>query len=77
MSLGHNMPRDEDRGIIPHSVKDTRTIGSAYERYLQSVQTSSMPSEEAGPFKSVGIGRPGGNNKILGPPMVRLWVLVS
>lgn len=27
--------RDEDRGI-PHSVRDTRTIGSAYDRYLQS-----------------------------------------
>lgn len=30
------MSRDEERSI-PHSVKDTRTIGSAYDLYLQSV----------------------------------------
>ncbi|CAH8389967.1 unnamed protein product [Eruca vesicaria subsp. sativa] len=51
--------RDEDRGIL-HSVRDTRTIGSAYDRYLQSAQTSSMmPSEEAGRFHGVGMGRRG------------------
>ncbi|CAE5958151.1 unnamed protein product [Arabidopsis arenosa] len=32
------LSRDEDRGI-PHSVKDTRTIGSVYDRYLQSVRS--------------------------------------
>lgn len=48
-SAGHEMhggggsyfPRDEDI--------DTRTIGSAYDRYLQSVQTSSMPLGDSGP----------------------------
>jgi len=30
------LSQDEDRGI-PHSVKDTRSIGSAYDRYLQSM----------------------------------------
>ncbi|KAG2254527.1 hypothetical protein Bca4012_102120 [Brassica carinata] len=48
-SAGHEMhgggggyfPRDEDI--------DTRTIGSAYDRYLQSVQTSSMPLGDPGP----------------------------
>ncbi|KAH0868693.1 hypothetical protein HID58_075715 [Brassica napus] len=50
--------RDEDRG---GAVKDTRTIGSAYDLYLQSVQTSSMPSEEVGRFNNgVGMGRRGG-----------------
>ncbi|KAL0701994.1 hypothetical protein Bca4012_058116 [Brassica carinata] len=50
-SAGHEMhsggyfPRDEDL--------DTRTIGSAYDRYLQSVQTSSMPVGEAGPRNGV------------------------
>ncbi|WZY98485.1 hypothetical protein YC2023_070814 [Brassica napus] len=53
--------RDEDRGI-PHSVRDTRTIGSAYDRYLQSAQTSSMPSEEAGRFHGAGMGRRGGGD---------------
>nr|VDD37202.1 unnamed protein product [Brassica oleracea] len=59
---GHDMhsyvSRDEDRG---GAVKDTRTIGSAYDLYLQSVQTSSMPSEEVGRFNNgVGMGRRGG-----------------
>ncbi|CAG7904810.1 hypothetical protein BRARA_G03478 [Brassica rapa] len=38
---GGYFPRDEDI--------DTRTIGSAYDRYLQSVQTSSMPLGDSGP----------------------------
>lgn len=41
---GHDMEsylsRDEDRGGITHSVKDARTIGSAYDLYLQSVVQS-------------------------------------
>ncbi|KAL0695043.1 hypothetical protein Bca4012_062223 [Brassica carinata] len=52
--------RDEDRGI-PHSVRDTRTIGSAYDLYLQSAQTFSLPSEEAGRFHGAGMGRRGGD----------------
>ncbi|KAG7587318.1 RNA recognition motif domain [Arabidopsis thaliana x Arabidopsis arenosa] len=55
MATGHGggyYPRDEDL-----DVPDTRTIGSAYDRYLQSVQTSSMQSGEGG---SVSMGRPGG-----------------
>lgn len=39
----HEMPsylvRDDDRGG-PHAVKDTNSIGSAYDRYLQSAVMS-------------------------------------
>uniref|UniRef100_A0A1J3H2F9 RRM domain-containing protein n=2 Tax=Noccaea caerulescens TaxID=107243 RepID=A0A1J3H2F9_NOCCA len=63
------MSRDEERSI-PHSVKDTRTIGSAYDLYLQSVQTPSVPSEEVGPFNGVGMGRPGGKNMMMPSELV-------
>lgn len=53
----HNyMARDDDRGG-PQSLKDTRTIDSAYDRYLKSMQGSSFPSGEANPFG--GLGRSG------------------
>ncbi|CAA7013485.1 unnamed protein product [Microthlaspi erraticum] len=58
MPSGHEIhgggyyPRDDDL-----DVPDTRTIGSAYDRYLQSVQTS---SGEAGLRN--GVGRPGGGS---------------
>ncbi|KAF8106904.1 hypothetical protein N665_0130s0070 [Sinapis alba] len=42
---GGYFQRDEDL--------DTRTIGSAYDRYLQSVQTSSMPLGDSGPRNGV------------------------
>ncbi|CAN6931968.1 unnamed protein product, partial [Brassica oleracea] len=53
MSSGHEMHggcilRDEDL-----DVPDTITIGSAYDRYLQNVQTPSMPSSEVGPRNGV------------------------
>ncbi|CAN7050580.1 hypothetical protein BRARA_G01104 [Brassica rapa] len=65
--------RDEDRGGNPHAVKDTRTIGSAYDLYLQSVQTSSTPSEEAGRFNNgVGMGRRGGDGVMPSPSMGEL-----
>ncbi|CAN8292070.1 unnamed protein product [Cochlearia groenlandica] len=62
------LPRNEDRDTS-HSVKDTRTIGSAYDLYLQSKQTPSMPSEEVGPYNGVGMGRPGSNSMMPRPPM--------
>ncbi|KAG5379084.1 hypothetical protein IGI04_026926 [Brassica rapa subsp. trilocularis] len=75
--FGHDMhsyvSRDEDRGGNPHAVKDTRTIGSAYDLYLQSVQTSSTPSEEAGRFNNgVGMGRRGGDGVMPSPSMGEL-----
>jgi hypothetical protein len=33
------LARDDDRGG-PRAVKDTKTIGSAYDRYLQNAVTS-------------------------------------
>ncbi|XP_022749556.1 RNA-binding protein 2-like [Durio zibethinus] len=50
----HNyLARDDDRG--GHlSVKDTKTIGSAYDRYLQSAQLSSFTSGEASKFGGLG-----------------------
>ncbi|GMI82975.1 hypothetical protein like AT1G21320 [Hibiscus trionum] len=46
----HNyLARDVDRGgHLP--MKDTKTIGSAYDRYLQSAQLSSFPSGEPSTF---------------------------
>ncbi|KAL1187930.1 Nuclear speckle RNA-binding protein A [Cardamine amara subsp. amara] len=71
MSSSHEMhghggyfPRDEDL-----DVPDTRTIGSAYDRYLQSVQTPSMKSGEAGGH--VAMGRPGGNGQTMDEFMMR------
>ncbi|XP_010477393.1 PREDICTED: nuclear speckle RNA-binding protein B-like isoform X1 [Camelina sativa] len=73
MPSGHDrhsyMSRDEEDRGIPHSLNDTRTIGSAYDRYLQSMQTPSVPSEEADPFNGVGMGRPAGTNMMPGPTM--------
>ncbi|XP_044510996.1 RNA-binding protein 2-like [Mangifera indica] len=50
MSSHHEMhsylSRDDDHGE-PRSINDTRTIGSAYDRYLQSAQYPSFPSGEA------------------------------
>lgn len=61
MSGGQQMhsylARDDDRGG-PQSLKDTRTIDSAYDRYLKSVQGSSFTSGEANAFS--GLGRSGG-----------------
>ncbi|KAJ4700928.1 RNA-binding protein like [Melia azedarach] len=46
----HNyLSRDDDRGE-PQPLKDTSTIGSAYDRYLQSAQYSSFTSGEASTF---------------------------
>ncbi|VVA95541.1 unnamed protein product [Arabis nemorensis] len=72
MPTGHEMhsgyfPRDEDH----HDVPDTRTIGSAYDRYLQSVQTPSMSLGEPGPRNGVAMGRPGGNGQPMDEFMMR------
>ncbi|XVE95678.1 hypothetical protein REPUB_Repub02eG0119400 [Reevesia pubescens] len=50
----HNyLARDDDRGTHL-SVKDTKSIGSAYDRYLQSAQLSSFTSGEASRFDGLG-----------------------
>ncbi|KAK9134531.1 hypothetical protein Syun_013861 [Stephania yunnanensis] len=48
MPSGHEvyMTRDDDRGGS-RVIKDTQSIGSAYDRYLQSMQHSSVSSGEA------------------------------
>ncbi|XP_022773360.1 RNA-binding protein 2-like isoform X3 [Durio zibethinus] len=50
----HNyLARDDDRG--GHlSVKDTKTIGSAYDRYLQSAKFSSFTAGEASTYGGLG-----------------------
>ncbi|KAG2663122.1 hypothetical protein I3843_16G014600 [Carya illinoinensis] len=58
--------RDDDRGG-PHAVKDTKSIGSAYDRYLQSAQLSSFTSAEASTLRGVGLGRVSGGG-ITGMP---------
>ncbi|MBA0566218.1 hypothetical protein Golob_011057 [Gossypium lobatum] len=68
----HNyLARDSDRGgHLP--VKDTKTIGSAYDRYLQSAQISSFSSGEARTFG--GLGKPVGGamsaRPIADPPVM-------
>ncbi|OVA06896.1 RNA recognition motif domain [Macleaya cordata] len=70
------LPRDDDRGGS-RLIKDTKTIGSAYDRYLQSSQNPSFSSGEPSNFGSgarlergVGGGMPGllsaGETSILG-----------
>ncbi|KAI3820362.1 hypothetical protein L1987_07908 [Smallanthus sonchifolius] len=57
LPFSHNMhnypPQNDDIGGA-HSVKDTETIGSAYDRYLQSAKLSSA---EASGFGVSGLGR--------------------
>lgn len=57
---GHEMhnylARDDDRSGH-QAVKDTKTIGSAYDRYLQSAQLPSFASGEASTLRGVGLGR--------------------
>ncbi|KAF2291238.1 hypothetical protein GH714_020812 [Hevea brasiliensis] len=57
----HNYyPRDDDDDHSRHQVvKDTKTIGSAYDRYLQNAQITFSSGEASG--LSVGLGRPNGN----------------
>ncbi|KAI3408101.1 uncharacterized protein J3R85_020432 [Psidium guajava] len=50
------LARDDDPNG-PRAVKDTKTIGSAYDRYLQSSQLSSHTPGEASTYGSVGMGR--------------------
>ncbi|KAG6673951.1 hypothetical protein I3842_15G017000, partial [Carya illinoinensis] len=60
---GHEMHnylvRDDDHGG-PRAVKDTKTIGSAYDRYLQSAQLSSFTPGEASTLRGAGMGRVSG-----------------
>ncbi|KAJ9146147.1 hypothetical protein P3X46_028451 [Hevea brasiliensis] len=57
----HNYyPRDDDDDHSRHQVvKDTKTIGSAYDRYLQNAQITFSSGEASG--LSVGLGRANGN----------------
>ncbi|XP_010062133.2 RNA-binding protein 2 [Eucalyptus grandis] len=50
------LQRDDDPNG-PRAVKDTKTIGSAYDRYLQSSQMSSHTPGEASAYGSVGMVR--------------------
>ncbi|KFK42088.1 hypothetical protein AALP_AA2G209400 [Arabis alpina] len=67
MATGH----DIHGGYDHHDVPDTRTIGSAYDRYLQSVQTPAMGLGESGSRNGVGMGRPGGNGQGMDEFMMR------
>jgi hypothetical protein len=67
MTIGHGggyYPRDEDL-----DVPDTRTIGSAYDRYLQSVQSGEGGSVSMG--RSGGGGGGGGNVQTIDDFMLR------
>lgn len=63
------LARDNDRGG-PGVVKDTKSIGSAYDRYLQNTQLTSMSSAESNGLGGAGLGRSGGGGGILNIPSV-------
>ncbi|WJX66147.1 DNA-binding proteins Bright/BRCAA1/rbp1 [Trifolium repens] len=70
----HNyLAREEDRSGHP-MVKDTKQIGSAYDRYLQSGQLSSFTSGEASTIGGLGLQRGVGGlpNHSLGDPAVMM-----
>ncbi|KAA8537879.1 hypothetical protein F0562_027541 [Nyssa sinensis] len=50
------LARDDDRGG-PRVVKDTKSMGSVYDHYLQSAQLPSYNSGEVSNFGGVGLGR--------------------
>ncbi|XP_022993915.1 RNA-binding protein 2-like isoform X1 [Cucurbita maxima] len=64
----HNYIANDDHGG-PRAVKDTQTIGSAYDRYLQSVQLSSFTSGEVPTHGEMGMGRPLANRMPIGNRM--------
>uniref|UniRef100_A0A2P2KM21 Uncharacterized protein n=1 Tax=Rhizophora mucronata TaxID=61149 RepID=A0A2P2KM21_RHIMU len=49
-------PRDDDRSRY-QAVKDTKTIGSAYDLYLQNAQVSLFASGETSTLSIMGLGR--------------------
>ncbi|CAL5348559.1 unnamed protein product [Camellia sinensis] len=55
----HSYLGRDDRGG-PHGSKDSKTIGSAYDNYLQNAQFTSFSSGEASKFGGVGLGRMAG-----------------
>ncbi|KAL5122930.1 RNA-binding protein 1 [Glycine soja] len=57
--MHNNFARDDDR-TGHRMLKDTKTIGSAYDRYLQSGQLSSFTSGEASTVGGLGLARGGG-----------------
>ncbi|RXH85577.1 hypothetical protein DVH24_009398 [Malus domestica] len=59
--------REDDLGG-PRTVKDNRSIGSAYDRYLQNAEMASYTSGEASTFGGAGMGRAVGGG-MTGPPM--------
>ncbi|KAB2635234.1 hypothetical protein D8674_025768 [Pyrus ussuriensis x Pyrus communis] len=59
--------REDDIGG-PRTVKDSRSIGSAYDRYLQNAEMPSYASAEVSTFGGAGMGRAVGGG-MSGPPM--------
>ncbi|XP_010519382.1 PREDICTED: RNA-binding protein 2-like [Tarenaya hassleriana] len=62
------MPHDDDHGVL-RPVKDTKSIDSAYDLYLQNTKLSSSTSSEANSFGGVSSGRPAGGGRPGIPPM--------
>ncbi|CAH9094318.1 unnamed protein product [Cuscuta epithymum] len=64
LPMSHEMPnyfgRDDDRGMP--QLKDTQTIGSAYDRYLQSSHAPSFSTGEASNYKGAGFRRAEGGD---------------
>lgn len=59
LELQNYLARDNDHGG-PGVVKDTKSIGSAYDRYLQSTQFTSTSSMETSSLGGTGLGRSSG-----------------
>ncbi|XP_021830162.1 RNA-binding protein 2-like isoform X1 [Prunus avium] len=74
---GHEMhsylARDDDFGD-PRALKNTKSIGSEYDHYLQNVQMSSHTSGEASTFGGTGLGRAVGGGMV-GLPMAEHSVM--
>ncbi|ONH89931.1 hypothetical protein PRUPE_8G024700 [Prunus persica] len=61
------LARDDDFGD-PRALKNTKSIGSEYDNYLQNVQMSSHTSGETSTFGGTGLGRAVGGGMV-GLPM--------
>lgn len=69
VDMRNYLVRDDDRGGL-EAAKDTKTLGSAYDRYLQSTQMSSYNPGEASNFSGASLGRsiPMGEQSLMGRP---------
>ncbi|KAK1404001.1 RNA-binding protein 2 [Heracleum sosnowskyi] len=59
----HNYLAQDDDRLRPYTVKDTESIGSAYDHYLQNGQYSPFTSAEGSIYSKVGLERVAGSGR--------------